>query len=123
MARTFPAAAEPPHVGGEHLQSAPLVRCRGYRVDAPGVGRIGFVQGLRSGARSVRALAVSAGLSSRRLLIVPAAEIEFVDETARRIVLRRPVRLAATEPSPALEPEGWELHDPLPRGITLFDEP
>ena len=73
--------------------------CRGFRVDSPENGRIGFVAEVRFRSSSQRAgaLAVTAGLFRRRLLIVPLEEVAAVFPEAKRIVLRGSARLLATE--------------------------
>lgn len=72
---------------------------QGFRVDSPENGRIGFVAEVRFRSRSQHAgaLAVTAGLFRRRLLIVPLEEVAAVFPKAKRIALRGSVRLLATE--------------------------
>lgn len=71
-----------------------LAHCEGYRVDTAD-GRLGFVEELRSGRAPM--LVIRAGRLGRRLLLVPAAEVDFIVPRAQRIWLKSPVSILGTE--------------------------
>lgn len=75
-----------------------LKRSRGFRVDSPD-GRIGFVEDVlhRLGSDGPVALAVRAGLFGKRLLLVSTENVEAVDPTRGRIVLRGSPKLSGTQ--------------------------
>jgi hypothetical protein len=78
-----------------------LSHCEGFRVDTAG-GRLGFVEELRAGVDSHGdMLAVRAGLLGRRLVLVPATEVDFIVPRAERIWLHSPVRIHGSEPAVA----------------------
>jgi hypothetical protein len=75
-----------------------LAHCEGYRVDGAG-GRIGFVEEIRANPADpdLPLLAVRAGRFGRRVLIVPSEAVQFIVPRARRIWLRSPVEIVASE--------------------------
>ena len=75
-----------------------LSRSAGFRVDSPD-GRIGTVEDVRfSSGDRLAALAVRAGLFSRRLLIVSTKTVAAVVERSPQVVLRGAPVLFGTEP-------------------------
>lgn len=78
-----------------------LNHCEGFVVDSPD-GRIGVVDHLRFGSRPgyPEALAVTAGLFARRLLIISTRGVEEVNPARRRVVLGTAPELLGTEPLP-----------------------
>lgn len=74
-----------------------LTHCEGYRVDSA-AGRLGVVEEVLMSSRGKKPiLAVRAGLLGRRVLLVPAPEVDFIVPRAKRVWLRSPVALHATE--------------------------
>lgn len=76
-----------------------LLHCEGFRVDTAN-GRLGFVEEIRSGDGLEGAvLAVRAGHLGRRIILVPARDVEFIVPRARRLWLHSPARIIGTEPA------------------------
>ena len=74
-----------------------LTHSEGFRVDAPG-GRVGFVEAIvERDAGEPSALIVRAGLFGRRLLVVPAVEVEEVIPRRKRLRLRQSPEVGDTE--------------------------
>jgi hypothetical protein len=74
-----------------------LSHCVGFRVDTAD-GRLGFVEEIRAGVdRYGDVLAVRAGLLGRRLVLVPATEVDFIVPRAERIWLHSPVKILGGE--------------------------
>jgi hypothetical protein len=75
-----------------------LGHCEGYRVDTVG-GRLGFVEEIRGGEEPGRraTLVIRAGRLGKRLLLVPAAEVDFIVPRAKRIWLRSTVSIIGSE--------------------------
>jgi hypothetical protein len=77
-----------------------LALCEGFRVESAD-GYVGVLAALRYGPSTrwdhPSELAVYAGRSSERLLIIPLGEVEGVSLTERRVTLRRSPKIAATE--------------------------
>lgn len=74
-----------------------LAHCEGYRVDSA-AGRLGVVEEVRMSSRGKKPiLAVRAGQLGRRVLLVPAPEVDFIVPRAKRMWLRSPVALHGTE--------------------------
>lgn len=102
-----PTASRGDHSGTRtaevHLPPAPnerdywLCRCEGFTVESP-TGRTGVVDGVRFLSRVDQPdfLEVRAGLFRRRLLLVPAEEVEGIFSTEKRLVLRSTPRVAST---------------------------
>jgi hypothetical protein len=72
-----------------------LAHCEGYRVESA-AGRLGFVEEIR-GLDEKATLAIRTGVLGRRVLIVPAREVDLIVPRAKRLRLRSPVSLAGTE--------------------------
>jgi hypothetical protein len=79
-----------------------VARCAGFGVVSP-EGRIGIVEEVRYGPSrrwdSPTELAVQAGRSGQRRLIVPVEEVAAVELENRIVVLRSSPRIVATESS------------------------
>lgn len=76
-----------------------LLHCEGFRVDTAN-GRLGFVEEIRSGdGLDGEVLAVRAGHLGRRIILVPARDVEFIVPRARRLWLPSPARIIGTEPA------------------------
>jgi hypothetical protein len=76
-----------------------LSHCEGFRVDTVN-GHLGFVEEIRSGDNPDGAvLAVRAGLLGRRIVLVPARDVEFIVPRAQRLWLHSPARIIGTEPA------------------------
>lgn len=77
-----------------------VARCAGFGVVSP-EGRIGTVEEVRYGPSrrwdSPTELAVQAGRSGQRRLIVPVEEVALVDPEARLVVLRSSPHIISTE--------------------------
>jgi hypothetical protein len=75
-----------------------LGHCEGYRVDTVG-GRLGFVEEIRGGEGPGRraTLVIRAGRLGNRLLLVPAAEVDFIVPRVKRIWLQSPVSILGSE--------------------------
>lgn len=75
-----------------------LRACRDYIVESPN-GRIGTVVDLRYGAdpHIPTALAIRAGLSSTRLLIIPISQMTAIRPARQRITLRGSPEITASE--------------------------
>jgi len=71
-----------------------LCRCEGFAVESP-TGRTGVVKGVRFLSRVDQPdlLEVRAGLFARRLLLIPADEVEDIFATEQRLVLRSTPRV------------------------------
>ncbi len=85
---------------GEEVEFArSLAQSQGFRVDSAG-GRVGTVEAvrLRPGSGYPVELAVRAGRLGRRRLIVPTGEVTAVCPDERRLTLRMPFTIAASEP-------------------------
>ena len=75
-----------------------LSHCEGFRVDTAH-GRLGFVEEVRGGDdRYGDVLAVRVGLLGRRIVLVPATEVDAIVPRAERIWLHSPVRILGSEP-------------------------
>jgi hypothetical protein len=74
-----------------------LCRCEGFAVESA-AGRTGVVKGVRFLSRVDQPdlLEVRAGLFARRLLLVPAEEVEAIFAPEKRIVLRSTPRVPST---------------------------
>ena len=76
-----------------------LLHCEGFRVDTAN-GRLGFVEEIRSGdGPDDPVLAVRAGLLGRRIVLVPARDVDFIVPRAQRLWLDSPTRIIGTEPA------------------------
>ena len=76
-----------------------LSHCVGFRVDTAD-GRLGFVEEIRADVgRLGDVLAVRAGLLGRRLVLVPATEVDFIVPRAERIWLHSPLTVLGSEPA------------------------
>lgn len=97
MTTTFQAAPEA-HSADSFDRDYWLSHCEGFRVDTA-AGRLGFVEEIRAGRDpDGDVLAVRAGVLGRRIVLVPAAEVEFVVPRAERIWLHTPVTILGSEP-------------------------
>jgi hypothetical protein len=87
------------HAGNVRDTDHWLGHCHGFRVDSP-VGKIGFVEEVRFGARIDRPdeLVIRAGLLGRRVLIVPVDNVAEIVPRNQRIVLAAAPRLVGSEP-------------------------
>jgi hypothetical protein len=100
-----PRGGSPPKQAAEmHLPPAAserdywLCRCEGFAVESP-TGRTGVVDGVRFLSRVDQPdlLEVRAGLFRRRLLLVPAEEVEGIFSSEKRLVLRSTPRVPRTQ--------------------------
>ena len=75
-----------------------LRHSEGFRVDTTD-GRLGFVEEVRVGDdRHGDVLAIRAGMLGRRIVLVPASEVDFIVPRIERIWLHSPARIIGTEP-------------------------
>ena len=93
-----------------------LTGCEGYRVDTCDY-RLGFLEEIRPACadRDHALLAVRAGAAGRRLLILPAGEVESVVSAMRLVIVRSSPRLCGTEPAP--DGEGASRHRRVPGAV------